>query len=633
MMKHRMQNTFICKRLHYRYISSYLLIVFLLLQHSSNAQSSLTLTVDTTATSIRVPADFIGFSYDPSFMSMFFSSSYNSNNSLQISRQLLQNFLPNQKPDIRILGNNRVYWRNGIHTAPTAWNMIPGYNCTSCPTGIPDITTTYSTTQLNTYAAFLNSLSYKPTTLFGFSLAFLDSARARDFATEVKSRFSSFPYLFEIGNEPDIYIKLGRRTSTYTFSEYLDEFNLIKNAISRFGNVAGPTLAKINNSNPDAWSSETGKFITGAGPSLDLITMHQYPLGEFEDATISWLSKYLSESYSFNRVNDPESGIKLCIDNSLQRNVPFRLAEANTITLGGFPGVSDAFGSALWVMDYMFELLKARSAGIHIMTSGGSKFHYSPYTFTPSFLTANDKVRVNPIYHGMLFFSGVAVQGSRLLNVSPQNNSSPNINTWVTRDSVGTIRILVINRGTTTTDQSLSNITIRVPGAVTVAKKYDLTAEGGTINGSLGKTVASGATFSIGGQTISTQTGEIEGNFISTNITPSNNRYTFSSKAASSTILEIPAITTSMINEQPNETVNFTIYPNPASSFISVKEISDWIKADIVITNIYGETVYQPKKHEIAINRISTETIPNGIYLIKIERNTSIYVKKLIINR
>jgi len=205
-----------------KYLNLYLLLCFFLFKQLIYSQSSLTLTVDTSRTAIRVPADFVGFSYDPSFMSQFFSANYNSNNSQQISRQLLQNFLPHQKPDIRILGNNRVYWRNGLFNAPSAWNLVSGYNCLSCPTGTPDIPTTYSTTQLNTYADFLNSLSYKPTTLFGVSLAFLDSARAKDFASEVKSRFSSYPYLYEIGNEPDIYIKLGRRTSTYTFSEYLN---------------------------------------------------------------------------------------------------------------------------------------------------------------------------------------------------------------------------------------------------------------------------------------------------------------------------------------------------------------------------------------------------------------------------
>lgn len=613
---------------------SCLFIMCMLFYKMTAAQSTLTLTVDTSATAIQIPSNFVGFSYDPSFMSQFFSPNYNGNNSQQITRQLLQNFLPNQLPDIRILGNNRVFWRNGPFIAPTSWNMTNGYNCVSCPVGVPNITTTYSTTQLNTYATFLSTLNYKPTTLFGISLAFLDSARARDFANEVKSRFSAYPYLFEIGNEPDIYIKLGRRNPTYSFSEYMNEFNLIKTAVMPFGDVAGPTLAIINNSNPDAWSSETGRFIKGAGSPLKLITMHQYSLGEKEDANLDWIRKYLSEVYTFKKVNDTESGIKLCIDTCKQYNVPFRLAEANTITLGGLEGVSDAFGSALWIMDYMFELAKAGSSGIHVMISGGSNFHYSPYTLTPEFLTLNDKVRVNPIYYGMLFFSQAAVQGSRLLSVSPQNNTSPNVNSWVTKDATGTIRVLIINRGSATTDQSVSNITVRVPGAVTTARKYDLSADGGSITGALGKTVASGANFTIGGQTISSQTGAREGNVSFTDILPSNNRYTISCKAGSASILEIPASVITSTYENPEiSDKHIHIYPNPAVGWTTLEITGNEKIKEFYVTDLQGKIIYQYKGAPFAKKIIPMSGFSNQVNIVHVIAKDKLIRKKIFINR
>jgi len=610
----------------------YILCIFL--YSNSHAQASLTVQVDTSATSIRIPKNFIGLSYDPPFTSQFFSPNYEGNNHQVISKQLLENFLPYQEPDIRLLGNNRVFWRNGTFNAPSSWNVVNNYNCISCPATPPDITTSFSINQLNTYGSFIESLSYKPTTLFGISLAFLDSARARDFATAVQSRFGDYPYLFEIGNEPDIYIKLGRRTSSYSFTEYLNEFNLIKQAVLPYGNVAGPTLAIINNSNPNAWSAETGRFIKTAGNGLKLVTMHQYPLGENDNASIDWLRKYLSEIYTFKRVNDPVSGIKLCIDTCKKYNVPFRLAETNTITLGGFPGVSDAFGSALWIMDYMFELAKAGSEGIHVMISGGSNFHYSPYTFTNTFLTGTDKVRINPIYYGMLFFSRCAVKGSTLLNLSPQNNSDPNINTWATKDSSGTIRVLVINRGNSTTDMSNSSITIRVPGAVLPARRINLLASGGSVIGNIGKTVANGANFTIGGQTISPQTGEPEESFLSTTVSPVNNRYSINVTAGSATILEIPpSLTTAVYSGETNATNSVRIYPNPASDQLTIEGLDNRKTTTVEIIDMNGIKQWSTSSSQTSLLVLPISRLAEGTYLIKITCEEKIQIKKIVINR
>jgi hypothetical protein len=594
----------------------FLLSVLLFCFGKVRSQTSPLYVVDTSATSIVVPAGFTGFSFDPSFFSQYFSNNYNGTNNRVISQQLLNNFFPFQQPEIRILGNNRVFWRNTGFTAPTSWNMINGYNCVSCPAGSPGLTTSYSNTNLNDYREFLNGLLFKPETLFGINLAFLDSSRARDLASNIKTRFSNFPYQFEIGNEPDIYIRLGRRTAGYTPEEHLREFNMIASAVAPFGDVAGPTLAIINNSRTDAWSSRTGWFIRNSFPNLKKITMHQYPLGE-DIGSISWLSKYLSPSYSNDRVNNDNSGIKLCIDTSLANGVPFRLAEANSIALGGTEGVSDAFGSALWVMDYMFELARAKSEGINLMTSGGNSFFYSPFTFTDTFLTPSDKVRVNPIYHGMLFFARCVQNNARFLSITPQNTAQPNVNVWALRDLLGFTRILIINRGLTTTDVSSSTLRVRISGAQSTARRYDLRATGGSITGALGKTVASGAVFTIAGQTVNSISGELQGSTAFTTVQPVNQTYTISIPAASASILEIPPLVSSA-SQNNNLPQVIRVYPNPFSDVINISGLPYSGQSIIELTDPSGR-----KLRTITFSGSTSVQVPvsryqKGIYFLKI---------------
>ncbi len=508
------------------------IIIFCFLLGSLTAQSQFTVTIDTTNTGTTVPVNFLGFSFDQAYWTTYFTTNQST------TQQLFNNFYPYQQPDVRILANNGMYWENGsFSSAPSAWNMTPGtYTCTSCLGTTPSFSGNTQTSHLDNYKNFVSGLLYKPTTLFGVSLAYLEPARAADFASQVYNRFhgTGYNYFFEIGNEPDLYYSKGRRLSSYSATESTNEFNLIKNAISSYGKIAGPTLAKANNTSSGSWSGQIGTFINNASPNV--VTMHDYPLGDNSNVatgSTAYLSKYLDNLHTNDEVTNLSTGLAPSINTCISKNIPFRLAEANSIASSGTPGVSDAFGSALWSIDFMFELAKAGSAGINIMNASGSI--YSPFTYGP--------LTVNPVYYGMLMFARCVQNGAQLLNVSPQYNASPNIKTWACKDANNIIRVLVINKGLTTTDISSTNVTISIPAANAVAKKYDLvvSASGSGIVGALGQTVSSGATFSIAGQSVSNTDGSLQGTLAYTTLQPTNNSYTISMPAASVSYIETQA--------------------------------------------------------------------------------------------
>jgi hypothetical protein len=533
------------------------LLVCLLTLSSFSITSAQSVSINTsTNNGIQIPSNFVGFSFDPAYYTQYFGTSYNSNNSRNITKQLFNNFYPYQQPGVRFLGSNGMFWKNGAFSTPTTWNNASSspynYNCASCPTTSIATVLSFSsgddinTGDLDNYKGFLDLLNYKPTTLFGISLAFLDPERAKDFSISVKNKFTGFNYLFEIGNETDAFVSNARRTSSYNATEYTNEFKLIRDAVIANGNLAGPAYAKTNNTSATSWSPQIGTYIDNVGSSLKMVTMHDYPLGlDPNDPTKlnNYLSKYLSNSYTNDAVTNLSTGLAPSINTSKGKNVPFRLAEANSIAGGGMLNASDAFGSALWVMDYMFELAKAGSAGIDIMTAGGTSTYYSPFTYSSSFVASGEKVRVNPIYYGMLFFANATQNSAKIMDITSQSNiseSSNNFKVWATKDANNTLRVIVINRGTSLSDVSSKTITLTLPGAKMPSKKYDLLATGGSVTGAIGKTVISGASFTIGGQTISMLDGTLTGTATNTTITQVNETYTITLPAASASILEIP---------------------------------------------------------------------------------------------
>ncbi len=89
----------------------------------SRAQS-VRIVADTTKKTARILSGFVGFSFNPSFMSQFFSNSYNGKDSRAVSLRLLENFVPWQQPSIRIIGANGSWLKGATpySTVPVSWN-------------------------------------------------------------------------------------------------------------------------------------------------------------------------------------------------------------------------------------------------------------------------------------------------------------------------------------------------------------------------------------------------------------------------------------------------------------------------------------------------------------------------------
>jgi hypothetical protein len=515
----------------------YTLLFFILFCFKLNAQTSATIAINPNDTWATIDSTMVGFSFNPTYIAMNFSNSYNGVNTRSVTTNLFNNFYPFQQPAIRINGTNNSYWKsNSFPSAPTSFNANGSvFNCSFCPSGIPSVSTSIDANDVTNVQAFVSTLAYKPSLYWGINLAFIDTARVADFCNTVQSALNNNTNLkFELGNEPDAYESNSRRLSGYNLNSYISEFNFVANKVKKYGSIVAPALAKSNPTSLTGWADSIGYFINQTGASnVSTISMHTYPLGTASSGTVtSFLNKYLSDAYTNDEVRNASTGLYPSITTSTQNNLNFRLAESNTIAGGGVQGASDVMGSALWAIDMMFELAKTKAIGINLATEGSGTVFYSPFTYNSSQLVGNNKVVVNPIYYGALLFARAAQNNGTIVSNNITNKiNNPNIKVWSVKDNQNNYRILIINRGNTITDTATSTFTINLPDNLNNGYAYKLVSS--TVPSLQANNV------SVAGQSVDLNTGNLTGTLAPITIAPTNGNYIVTVKAGTAILFEV----------------------------------------------------------------------------------------------
>jgi hypothetical protein len=132
------------------------------------------------------------------------------------------------------------------------------------------------------------------------------------------------------------------------------------------------------------------------------------------------------------------------------------------------------------------------------------------------------RAAVSPEYYGMLMFARATPPGSRLLSVSPTGEAG--VNSWATRATDGTVRVVVTNESATA-----RSLAVAIPGKFDHATLARLTAPS--------PSSTSGVT--LGGQSFGTQTGTglLTGRAQNASLMPSQGRYVVQLPATSAAML------------------------------------------------------------------------------------------------
>lgn len=364
---------------------------------------SLRINVDANRTLGRIPADFTGLGYEISSVAIPGLLSPKNQSYIKMVRSL------GRRGVIRVGGNTSDYS-----------SFEPKGELVSLPKG-----TVINSESLKQLGRFLDATGWK--LIWGLNLGSGSPQQAVEEAQAVTRAVGDRLLAFEIGNEPDLFVHEGHRSAGYGYGQFLQEYRSYKATI-RAGLPESPFAG------PDvAWNTDWAvRFAKDEGHDLKLLTHHYYRGGAS------------SPKSSIQELLSPDPQLKEMITRmaaaSREVGIPFRIVETNSFSGGGKPGVSDTFGGALWMLDYMLTLAWGGAAGANVetgMNQLGFVSSYSPIMEYPHMGHS-----AAPDYYGMLVFA--QFQGGERL-MTDCDAAGLNATAYaVSRD--GEIRLAILNK-------------------------------------------------------------------------------------------------------------------------------------------------------------------------------------------
>lgn len=325
----------------------------------------------------------------------------------------------------------------------------------------------------------------------------------------------------EIGNEPSLFPGSGARPRNYSPANYVKEARAYIRAFR-----ANPIARKydfVSPANCCGWNNpeDFGVILKGLGSDLKLASVHNY-----STTTCNQKNVTAAELLSPDRVKEFNALSKQLVAVAHQNNLPIALAETNSASCGGMFGVSNAFTSAVWGLDYMFNMAGDGYTGVDFHFSyrtGGSA--YNPVQ-TFSWKTGNEVQYRNvaqPLYYAMYMFARRA-SGEHLLPATVETKD--NITAFATTACPGCeVHVFVINKD----EKASGTVSVHLAGHVGAGTLLLLEAPG---LGSLADDVH------FGGQQFDSD-GHI-GTPNTTNVAPGEDgNYTFTLPNASAAVLSI----------------------------------------------------------------------------------------------
>ncbi|KAJ7064929.1 glycoside hydrolase family 79 protein [Mycena amicta] len=355
-----------------------------------------------TGLSIPIKPTFFGFSVEMSVITQLCGS---------LVQVPLLNLLANIQEragavHIRIGGNTQEY-AYFVDTLPTGHAISKEKADTNNPTQTPAVIYTMDMFYL------LSNISSLVNARWYIGMPFNDTSDFRFQIVEYGEAILGDNLLgVQVGNEPDLYTAHGHRNGSYSPQNYANEFGELVNAIAANANISvrnnliGPSVS-------GTWTPEmvwnTG-FIQEYNDSLGALSVEHYPTDNC--FPIYGIGTYHDPQVEFSDFLNHTSGVALCEPylNSTaiaqQAGKPFIMFETNSASCGGFPGISDSFGAALWALDYGLQMAFSNFSGamLHV---GGQNVFYNPFTAPPTNQSKFYEWTIGAVYYSALISSEV----------------------------------------------------------------------------------------------------------------------------------------------------------------------------------------------------------------------------------
>jgi hypothetical protein len=123
---------------------------------------------------------------------------------------------------------------------------------------------------------------------------------------------------------------------------------------------------------------------------------------------------------------------------SKQYGLPFRFTEANSFYNGGAPGVSNACGSALWGLDFLFQLAQGGASGVNFQDGGNFAKGYNAIAHHDAWVYGPQ-----PLYYGLLLFT---LAGAGTVLPASISDGTANASAYAVEGRGGVLHVVVINK-------------------------------------------------------------------------------------------------------------------------------------------------------------------------------------------
>jgi hypothetical protein len=258
---------------------------------------------------------------------------------------------------------------------------------------------------------------------------------------------SEHVFAIEPGNEPDLFFRTPYRPRTYSPAEQVQDFLGYLRAFQ--ANPAARQYALVGPATCCGWRNahDLEVFVDGVGrQNLKWVTVHNYSATTCGGQTVS-IARLLSRELmdQFNREARPLVAV------ARERGLPIAMAETNSASCGGMPGVSNAFAATLWGLDFAFSQAEDGFANVdfHFSYRPGGGSSYNPidsYGRRDSAGRWQYRNVAEPLFYAMYLFSRHA-SGGRLLQASVE--SGANVRAYaVTRCAGCAVSVFVLNKDT-----------------------------------------------------------------------------------------------------------------------------------------------------------------------------------------
>lgn len=292
-------------------------------------------------------------------------------------------------------------------------------------------------------------------------------------ATYVASKLGSNLIGWEIGNEPDA---LGGGTTPSNFATGWQTIQASIKAAVPAVPFTGPAVGVATNAT--TW---TTPFMATNTANVNTITQHFYIDNGTVGTTTELLENQLSNGFYTGMVGQL---------NTLRATYtqPWRLAETNNFYSGGAPNFSNAYGAALFAVDFMFTAAQSGFAGINFssgMTGSNGSLPYTPISDTLGTCFGG-----TPEYYGIYLFNLATGNHAGQMYSSTLTASGVSLaNAYTVQTGSGQFSTVIVNKDAT---HNLA-LTLTMPAGITSATIYALTDTTGILDKTLTNMVVQGS--------------------------------------------------------------------------------------------------------------------------------------------